>query len=298
MNILRKKAGILRGCTILAFFVFIAILVSVYKKQPAYLFLFGGIGFFSGITEYAIATSQKNRQTIRKINLLAIATLLVSLAFIIGINFQYGQVFVDIYSGVITGALIQFVIARLFLPLIFGNIFCSRVCWDGAMFEILDKNKSSQQQLPSRSLLSFLFLVLITTAACAAIVFHNFSSSNPNTSRFNFFIANVIIVITGIILSNFLGPRAYCRKICPFLTISGILAPFSFFKVSPFNHYECINCGKCSKACPMHINVMEFVQNNKRINHPDCIMCENCVSACPKNCLIVLPATMKNKKIT
>jgi polyferredoxin len=299
MNDLRKKAGFLRAGVILAFFLFIALAVYFYKSQPAYLFLFGGIGIFSAVTEFAIAVAdQKKQQLIRKVNLLSIAALLVSLALIIGINFQYKQVFVDLYSAVVTGALIQFVIARLLLPLLFGNIFCSRVCWDGAAFEFLEpSSKKKKQYLNTRTSFSLLFLILITVASCFSIVLHNFSAPTPEQSRINFAVANIVIIIVGIVLAKIFGSRAYCRKICPFITVSGILAPFSFFKITPVNHHNCRKCGKCSKVCPMHIDVMKYVVENNRVSHPDCIMCEQCVSACPTQCIMVLPPFSLQKSI-
>ena len=41
----------------------------------------------------------------------------------------------------------------------------------------------------------------------------------------------------------------------------------------------CINCGKCSEACPMGIDVASV---NGRIDFAECIACQRCVAVCPK----------------
>lgn len=41
----------------------------------------------------------------------------------------------------------------------------------------------------------------------------------------------------------------------------------------------CINCGKCSEACPMGIDVASVKGN---IDFAECIACQRCVAACPK----------------
>lgn len=41
----------------------------------------------------------------------------------------------------------------------------------------------------------------------------------------------------------------------------------------------CINCGKCSEACPMGIDVANV---NGTVDFAECIACQRCVAACPK----------------
>ena len=54
--------------------------------------------------------------------------LLFWLSLFIGVNFQFPEIFFDISAGIVTGALIQMLVARVALPFLFGNAFCSRAC--------------------------------------------------------------------------------------------------------------------------------------------------------------------------
>lgn len=290
MDHLRKKAALLRGTVILAFFLVTALTVYFIRSNIAYLFMFSGIGLIAGFTEFQIALTPVSGQKIRKTSLAILAGSLVLLALVIGINFQFSQIFIDLYSGIVTGAAIQFIAARLLLPWFFGNIFCSRACWDAAAFEYLEAKKSNFPSLKEhtrhRSISAWIYLVLIAAAAS----FYGMSNSLlPGSAgiRWTFVIINVLIIIISILGYPRKGSRAYCRKLCPFITISGVFSQFSLFKVDPVKHQACTACGKCTRACPMHINVMEYVQQEKRIDHPDCTMCEECISVCPEECMMV-----------
>jgi len=265
------------------FFFSVAGVVSTVKGNLWYLLLFGGIGTFAGLTEFAIAIHPKKAQIIRRIVLFSLGTTLATLAISIAINFQFSQVCFDIYTSIITGALIQFIVARLIIPLLFGNIFCSRACWDSALFEISDlKNKKVPTNDSKLTAWLFAASIIIVTF----ITFHYYiPKSGTPTMRYIFISENLIIIILGLSLSTIYGSRFYCRKLCPMIAVSGLVSRFALFKITPQNINNCTSCQKCTNSCPMGIDVMKYVKENRRINNKNCIMCEQCVTTCPQNCL-------------
>ncbi len=281
---MKLKTAILRGSTLLVFFLCTAVTVSILKANLWYLLLFGGMGLFAGFTEFAIAMQPDKAQIIRRFVLFSLGTMLATLATIIAINFQFSEVCFNIYTGVITGALIQFTVARLIVPLLFGNIFCSRACWDSVIFELTDgkqKISNNDSKLPA-----WIFIgVIITTTY---IISQSFvPKAGTPIMRYIFIAENLFIILIGIIFSKFFGRRFYCRKLCPFIAVSGLFAKFAIFKITPTQVDKCTSCQKCNNICPMGIDVMDYVKKNQRINHPNCIMCEKCVGICPQNCLLM-----------
>ena len=287
----RKRFAFIRAAMIFMFFVIIASVVAFLRSNLAYFLMFTSIGAIAGLTEFLIAKKTSQAQLFRRTSLMFLSSGLFIMALIIGINFQFSQIFIDLYAGIVTGALIQFVAARLILPFLFGNLFCSRACWDGAAFEIGEKllPQKKNEFAPaktSRSKSAWVYLIIIITISSLFGLYYALKPGS-NAIRTVFVVQNIIIISIGLVLSSFTTRRAYCRNLCPFLTVSGIIAPFSLFKVSPINHKKCISCGKCTRECPMGINVEEYIKNNKRVDHPDCIMCESCITACELECIIV-----------
>ncbi len=76
--------------------------------------------------------------------------------------------------------------------------------------------------------------------------------------------------------------RPFCRWICP---LGAFYAPFN--KVSIYrlelDKDTCINCGLCTKVCPVNLNVPEDIQS------AECVRCLDCKSICPKGCISFRP---------
>jgi Fe-S-cluster-containing hydrogenase component 2 len=85
----------------------------------------------------------------------------------------------------------------------------------------------------------------------------------------------IILVIT--ILGSSLYDRFFCKYLCPLGALYGIVGKISPFKVVR-NEDTCINCGKCSEACPVNIDV----KSAKEVKSAECINCQICVLNCPK----------------
>lgn len=80
-----------------------------------------------------------------------------------------------------------------------------------------------------------------------------------------------VLVFGSVIVKNF-----WCRYLCPYGALMGLVSFFSPVKIRRDTD-ACIDCGKCSKACPAGLPVDRLVQ----IRSAECTACMECVAACP-----------------
>ncbi len=99
----------------------------------------------------------------------------------------------------------------------------------------------------------------------------------------------VIMVLTllSILIQNF-----WCRFLCPYGALMGLVSLLSPVKIRR-GQQACIDCGKCNKACPSHLSVDRLVQ----IRSVECTGCMECVAVCPaENALqLALPPRQRSE---
>lgn len=85
----------------------------------------------------------------------------------------------------------------------------------------------------------------------------------------------IILVVT--IIGSLLYDRFFCKYLCPMGALYGIIGKISPYRVVR-NEDKCINCGLCTKNCPVNIDV----QHTKEVKTAECLSCQTCVLNCPK----------------
>ena len=127
---------------------------------------------------------------------------------------------------------------------------------------------------------------ILTFAAALVFVAALFLAHVGNIERIMFWafiIGNILYYATGIILAfAFQDNRAFCKYICP---ITVFLKPMSYYSLIRVkcDKEKCISCGKCTRVCPMNVDVTD--NSRKRRNGTECILCMECVRNCPKDAL-------------
>lgn len=270
---------------IAAFIIFSLVGVVMWLiRDVRYFYLFAGIGFAELSTRIFIIHYPKYRQFFRlTIQFLLGSMFVFWLSLFIGVNFQFPEIFFDASAGIVTGALIQMLVARIVLPFFFGNAFCSRACWTGFFFEITNSKEYISRPAAKRSeLLAWGYIaVLIIVPITISIFYKPYNpAQNDELRRFWIIGENLFIVGVGFAMTFWTGSRSYCRMLCPFITISGLFSKYSFFKITPVKADDCTECDSCTKACPMLIDVKTLVINKEKVSHKLCIVCERCVSSC------------------
>ena len=92
-------------------------------------------------------------------------------------------------------------------------------------------------------------------------------------TRMSLLTGGVLAVLT---LLSLLVQNFWCRYLCPYGALTGLLAMVSPTAVSR-DAESCIGCGRCDRACANRLPV----QTQLRVYSPECSGCMECTRACP-----------------
>lgn len=186
-------------------------------------------------------------------------------------------------------------LAIILMSLVFGKSFCSWLCPIGYISELIgdfgEKIFKRKMKLPKfldyplRSikylLLGFLFYAVFFMMNRIAV--KSFLDSPYNLVsdiKMYFFFADIsrlaLIVISVLFLLSIFIRNFWCRYLCPYGALLGLLNFLSPTKVKR-NPVSCIDCDLCNKACPSFIKVDKV----KTVLSDECTSCFNCIDACP-----------------
>jgi polyferredoxin len=84
------------------------------------------------------------------------------------------------------------------------------------------------------------------------------------------------IVLAVLVVASLLVKNAWCRYLCPYGALMGLVALVSPTRITR-NADACIDCAKCAKACPAGLPVDRLAS----IHSAECTSCMSCVAVCP-----------------
>ncbi len=239
------------------------------------------------------------RQRIRKA-----LVILAFLSFPITMNYLSPYVIIDgAMNGIVNGSLIMFglmLISSLFL----GRAWCGWVCPGGGMQEMVEP--INMKPVNGRKIdwvkwliwipwISIIVIMAMRAGGYSSVDFLHHTENGISVAGspdrpivFAYFIYYIVIgLFVG--LAIFAGRRAGCHTICwmaPFMIIGRwIRNRFGWASLRLVaDASACADCKKCTKNCPMSLDVNAMVQIEKMEN-AECILCGTCVDNCSKSAI-------------
>jgi len=177
----------------------------------------------------------------------------------------------------------------IFIFSVFGGvIFCGWVCPFGTLQEIFSKlgtllgiKKVKMANVLQKIMFFSRYILFAVAMLITADIIFTLLSFDPRgnmlmlLSSQNVGIIAVVVIAVFAILSMF-----YERFFCNYLCVEGakyglvsVLRPLTIIR----NKDKCVNCNKCTKACPMNIDIAK----SNQMHSPQCINCMKCISECP-----------------
>jgi len=194
------------------------------------------------------------------------------------------------------------------MSLVVAKSFCSHMCPVGLLSELLGRlgvrlvgrslTAPKWIDLPLRSL-KFLLLgffvwaiwLQMTPPAVEAFLASPYARV-ADVKMWMFFAEPTrvtIAVIGALVIGSVFLRDLWCRYLCPYGALLGVLGRFAPLKVRRRPDL-CTDCRACTRACPARLPVHAL----QRMASVECTSCQDCVAACPVNgCLAVRPAGVR-----
>ncbi len=104
--------------------------------------------------------------------------------------------------------------------------------------------------------------------------------------------ATTALVIAALVVLSLLVRNFWCRYLCPYGALMGLLALASPLRIRR-RETTCIQCGRCTRACPHRI----AVNVKQSIASPECSACLDCVQICPAPQTLGLESRIPVKRV-
>jgi polyferredoxin len=194
-------------------------------------------------------------------------------------------------NGILNGSAMIFALLLLF-SIICSRLFCGWLCPGGAVQDVVSGANNRRWNSVGKNLSKYMIWI-VWFLFIVFLLIH----SNPIKGDFlylmdidmYYFIIYAVVVSVIYLFTILTGRRGMCHSLCwmaPFMVIGEKLAdllhiPRFRLKATP---EDCVSCGKCSRNCPMSLDIAEMVKSGS-VDSTECINCLKCVDECPKNAI-------------
>jgi len=264
----------------------IAVLLWIINGNIFYLFNFGYIGTAVGVgIGLYILLPRKKKPSGRRFAQLFIGIYMLGFLGIFKLeNMQIEGFFFYLLSGYFAGSVIHYLVAKIVGPIFFGRGFCGWACWTAMALDFLPFKSNKTRRLTERwRLLRYVHFGISLLLVLSLWFLYQYRPFPMSKSELIWLVGgNIFYFASAFILAFSLKDnRAFCKYLCPITVILKITSRFAFLKIEGAKE-NCTQCGACNNACPMDINIMEYVNNGERVLSTECILCLTCTTVCPE----------------
>jgi len=185
-------------------------------------------------------------------------------------------------------------LAFLLISLLLRKAFCGWLCPVGTLSEYLwtigrrvfrrNWRLPKWLDIPTRSLKYLLLALFVYVVAAMPVDGLQAFMEGPygiiaDVKMLNFFryMSEIAAIVLGIlVLSSFFIQNFWCRYLCPYGALMGLVSLASPLRIRR-EPDRCIDCAKCAKACPSGLAVDRLIT----IKSAECTACLHCVASCP-----------------
>lgn len=254
--------------------------------QPLIMFGYIGTSIGVGLGMYAILPKKK-KPLGRRLTLFLVGLFLVGFAIFMGHeNVQIEGAIFGLLTGVFQMALIHYLIAKIFGPLLFGRLWCGWACWTVMVLDLLPFKRPSGRLPGYWGWLRYLHFGLSLILVLLLVFWLGFrDGASGRTAVIWFIVGNVLYYAAGIGLAYTLKDnRAFCKYICPVSVPLKITSRFSLLKIAG-DATKCNDCRACVKMCPMDVRISDYILNGERVLSTECSLCQTCITVCARDAL-------------
>ncbi|HKJ26407.1 MAG TPA: 4Fe-4S binding protein [Anaerolineales bacterium] len=254
--------------------------------QPLILFGYIGTAVGGGLGLYN-ALPKKKKPIGRRVALTLVGLMLIVFVAVMGSeNIQFEGFWFGLFTGFAQAAVMHYLIAKVFGPLLFGRLWCGWACWTVMVLDLLPFQRSSGRLPRKYEWIRYLHAGLSIGIVAVLVFVFGYEGGITGTSGITWFVVgNLGYYALGIGLAYALKDnRAFCKYVCPVSTILKITSRFSLLKIKG-DATNCTDCLACEAICPMDIQVNRYTQQNTRVLSTECSLCQTCISACAQDAL-------------
>ncbi len=204
-----------------------------------------------------------------------------------------------VYTGYFIQVLIHYAIAKVLGPLIWGRGFCGWACWTAAVLEWLPIRENRKLPPHPGWIRYVVFVVSLAVPALFVWLGYDWAQLHVNSADGTtwfipgktgallwFLVGNGVYYAVAIGLAfRYRKKRAFCKMVCPVSLVMKAQTTVALIQKKPTGH-ECTSCGSCNRHCPMDVDVMSYISQNKKIRSSECILCGVCSNVCPQKAIL------------